>query len=112
MALGAGKLLFAERLAPDGTLTGEAGPPDDPGRWRWTGTWTIDGNGLCRVVPAVNTVACLALEMDRGSVSIRRITGKLGGGAAPTKATLVPDGVPLPGWTASTAVSFAFGGGT
>ncbi|MGH6719009.1 MAG: hypothetical protein ACREER_06790 [Alphaproteobacteria bacterium] len=108
---GVGAIHFTEHLAPDGTLAGRAGPPGEPDRWRWTGTWSIVADRLCRTVPAVNVVACLIVGTSGGAMSLRPTIGKLGAAFGTVTATLMPDGIPLAGWTAPAAIAFALGGG-
>jgi hypothetical protein len=92
-------LKFLEYFAPDGSLYGAAGPPDDPGRWRWTGRWSASGESICIAVPATNTRLCQRLLARAGGYLALIATGK--GGARPgpvVVATIGRDGPPIRGW--------------
>ena len=106
-----GPVVFTETLLRGGRLIGLGGPPSDPERWSWSGTWDFAGDRLCRAVPATNSISCLTLRRDAREVTIARPAGKLGdGNTTRVEARLFPGDVALRNWTVPAAVVFALRG--
>ncbi len=55
-------LAFREVFDAGGTVAGTAGPPDDPERYAWSGTWTVARSRPCIHIAATNSRECRRLE--------------------------------------------------